>query len=482
MIRRTAVVALLALASVSSAAPLRAREWFVRAGAEGGDGSQAKPFSDPWQPLEKSENGDVIHVSGGKYFGKLNRGMWLLPAEGIQLLGGYDNDFKERDPWKNRSELLWDPASKNLPNEARVKTQQKNCVIDGFVIDMKDQISWMDDKKTSRRDKPMPGENAIEATQAITVRNCVLVNPDQTGVRCPPGSTIENNLIVNAMEFSVSIYTNTGDFRTQTATIKNNTILFTATFKQPGMGAYNGSAIQVNGPVNITNNLIAFQDNNALYMTFLAEKVSITKNVFFMNLFSNLKFFVDGKNLAVDNKNMGDLEEIGLKAFEGNEVLDPQIAIDKDWLDLYSRRTAYQPGKLTMDDWNKTRQLLGLPLIAQGGTPALGVAPAYPLDKAFELLEPKNAKCTAGARKIKVESKVTGAAAAGPAKTYPKGNLADWGQEARPPSTDSRSRCWSGIFRDRQRQQRTREVREAEDPGTHALRPPGERGAGHRDS
>ena len=49
MIRRVAVVALLALASIVSAAePLRAREWFVRAGSEGGDGSQAKPFGDPF--------------------------------------------------------------------------------------------------------------------------------------------------------------------------------------------------------------------------------------------------------------------------------------------------------------------------------------------------------------------------------------------------------------------------------------------------
>ncbi len=428
-IRSIALFAVLTLASLSAAEPLRAREWFVRAGSDGGDGSQAKPFADPWQALEKSENGDVIHVSGGKYFGKLNKGMWLLPAEGIQLLGGYDNDFKSRDPWTNRSELLWDPASKNLPNEARVKTQQKNCVIDGFVIDMKDQITWMDDKKTSRRDKPMPGENAIEATQAITVRNCVLVNPEHIGVRCPPGSTVENNLIVNAMEFAVSIYTNTGDFRTATATIKGNTLLFTATFKEPGKGAYNGSAIQVNGPVNITNNIIAFQDNNAVYQTFLTEKVSITKNVFHMNLYSNLRCSVDGKAVVIDNKNMGDLEEVGLKAFDGNEILDPQIAIDKDWLDIYSRRTAYQPGKLTMDDWNKTRQLLGLPLIAQGGTPATNVAPAYPLEGAFAFLEPKNAKCTAGARKIKLESKVSGAAAAAPAKTYPKAKLTDWAKK-----------------------------------------------------
>src|SRR5581483_102918 len=105
---------LLALGGITAAAePLRAREWFIREGAEGGDGSLAKPFADPWQALEKCESGDVIHVAGGKYYGKLNGGVWELPFANIQLIGGYDKDFKTRDPWTNRTQLLWEPTSKN---------------------------------------------------------------------------------------------------------------------------------------------------------------------------------------------------------------------------------------------------------------------------------------------------------------------------------------------------------------------------------
>src|SRR5215467_8461501 len=97
-------VAVLALVS-TAAAPARAREWFVRAGSEGGDGSQAKPFADPWQALETCEAGDVVHITGGKYFGKLNQGMWVIPFDNVQFIGGYDVEFKTRDPWTNRSEL-----------------------------------------------------------------------------------------------------------------------------------------------------------------------------------------------------------------------------------------------------------------------------------------------------------------------------------------------------------------------------------------
>ena len=150
-------IALLLMAAVSlaSANAPRARDWFVRAGSEGGDGSAAKPFSDPWQALEKCEAGDAIHVTGGKYYGKLNGGMWEIPFDNIQLLGGYDKEFKERDPWTNRSELLWDKNSKNRPNDSRLIGKAKNAVVDGFCVDMQDANKYGDPERTGRTDVAM---------------------------------------------------------------------------------------------------------------------------------------------------------------------------------------------------------------------------------------------------------------------------------------------------------------------------------------
>jgi hypothetical protein len=428
LIRRIALLAILVLTSVSAvAAPTRAREWFVRAGSEGGDGSQAKPFGDPWMALDKCEAGDVIHITGGKYWGKLNQAQWVVPFDNIQLIGGYDNDFKTRDPWTNRTELKWDDKSKNWPLNQRLQGNVKGTVIDGLVIDMKDSATYTDETKTSRKDKPKTGENAIDFNGPTTVRNCMIINPDGYAINVPPGSLVENNLVVNAMIFGVSIYT-IGD---QPAIVRNNTLLFGWGFKEPGKGAYDGALVSVKGPAIITNNIIAHSDSNSIYQSFTKfEKVSITKNVFHQNLYSNLMTFVESKSIFFDDKNMGDLEELGLKSVEGNEILDPGLPYDPAFLDLYSKRTAYVPGKVTMDDMNKLRQLRGLPLIAKGGTPASGVAPAYDLDKAVQLMTPGNEKCKAGARKIPLESKVTGAAAAGPAKTYPKGALLDWHRTA----------------------------------------------------
>jgi hypothetical protein len=425
-IRRLALPLLVALACIqASAEPLRAREWFVREGSEGGDGSQAKPFADPWQALEKCEAGDSIHVTGGKYFGKLNAGFWELPFDNVQLIGGYDKEFKARDPWTNRTELLFDAKSKNRFLKPRLSgNQARNCVVDGVVLDMKDFDSWTDDAKTGRKDKPNPGENAVDFSQAVTIRNCVIINPDGYAIKAPPGSTIENNLIFNSIIFAVSIYTNTGDFSKTAATIKDNTILYTWGFKPPGKGAYDGACVHLNGPAVVTNNILAGSDSNSIYQVYKAEKVSITKNVFFQNLFSNVKAYYEGKDILFDDKNMGDMEELGYKACDGNEILDPGFAYDPAWLDLYSKRTAYVPGKVTMDDMNKLRQLWGLPVIARGGTPALGVAPVYDLDKVYTLLEPKNAKCKAGARKKPLESLVKGGGgAAASTKEYAKAEL-----------------------------------------------------------
>ena len=97
---------LLAVAVMLLSVPALARDWFVRAGSSG-TGTRAAPFGDPWQALDACEAGDRIHVAGGKYYGRLDSGVWKLPFARLQLLGGYDADFKTRDPWKHLTELTF---------------------------------------------------------------------------------------------------------------------------------------------------------------------------------------------------------------------------------------------------------------------------------------------------------------------------------------------------------------------------------------
>jgi hypothetical protein len=95
-----------AAGSSSAGARPTGRDWFVRAGATGGDGSKDKPFKDPWQALEKVEAGDSVHVAEGEYFGKLKVGKWKVAMPYVALIGGYDKDFTERNPWKHPTRLF----------------------------------------------------------------------------------------------------------------------------------------------------------------------------------------------------------------------------------------------------------------------------------------------------------------------------------------------------------------------------------------
>lgn len=381
-----------------------------------------KPFGDPWQALDKCEANDAIHVTGGKYFGRNNVGTWAIPFDGVQLIGGYDKDFKERDPWKNLTQLLWDKTSKNWPKEERLMSNAKNTVVDGIVIDMREQNKYDDDAQTARAADPGV-ESAMRFHMPVTVRNCVIINPGENGIVCSQGSTIENNLILNAMTWGVVVNNNSAEAKS-IATVRNNTIAFTWDDRAAGLGGYQGAALAIKGPATITNNILVNNDNHGVYMTVLPEKVSLTSNLFFMNLFSNLNFGIEGKTTAIDNQAMDSLDEVGLKAFEGNEVKNPQLELDPKWMDRVSKRTASQPGKLVMDDFNKARQMLGLPMIEKGGANAGGIAPAYDLDKALKLMTPK-AGGKAGARKQKFEVKFTGSDL-GPAKSYAKSDVSSW--------------------------------------------------------
>lgn len=425
-------VALVALAaSLFVASPSHARDFFVRAGSDG-DGSQEKPFGDPWQALDQAQSGDAIHVAGGQYFGRLRNGMWEIPVDDLQLIGGYDASFKTRDPWKNLTQLLWDKDSKNRPKQERILSTKKGTVIDGFVIDQRDQCPYATEEQLSRKEYPSC-DSAMRFALPATVRNNVVVNAGFDGMTVPAGSTVENNLVVNSVNFGIKLNSTTD--KQAITQLKNNTVAFSMGFKQPGLGAYSGSGIGLGAQANVVGNIIAFSDNNAIYHTAESDRTTLADNLFFMNLYSNLKTSVDGRELAVDDKQMELLEEVGFKKASGNEVKNPELAVDPQWLDQVSKRTAASPGKLEMDDFNKARQLLGLPMIAKGGKAASGVAPAMDLEAAMKLISPKGAG-KAGARAKALTVSFQGVAASGPAKDYKRMDVSAWAKK--PESVDGK--------------------------------------------
>jgi hypothetical protein len=133
--------------------------------------------------------------------------------------------------------------------------------------------------------------------------------------------------------------------------------------------------------------------------------VELTNNTFAHNLWAEV--YRPSDDLVVDNKNFGDLAQLGWKKCENNVLLSPNLPLDKKWFDVYLNRTAYVPGKVEMDDWNQLRDVLGEPPIATGGKSSEGRAPAY--DRALAMsLFPRNPQCKAGARPVPIEVKFEG--------------------------------------------------------------------------
>ncbi|MBL8915076.1 MAG: right-handed parallel beta-helix repeat-containing protein, partial [Archangium sp.] len=321
--------------------PALARDWFVREGSSG-NGSQANPFGDPWEALEKCEAGDNIHVAGGKYYGQLDGAVWKLPFARISLYGGYDKDFKKRDPWTNLTELTFKPGSKNKPwNNSRIGTSDdySGSRIDGFVFNMESQNDYDESGSLDLRSRqPTP---LVIDQPGIVIANNIIINTSSEALSIRPGVTVENNLIVNSVSSAIKMSPGTtlrNDTNTKPAVIRNNTIAFTWDPSEAGTGGQRGAAIQYSGGgLVVEGNILMNGDNQGVTLNTTPEALTLKNNTFFQNLFSNVKW-MKPVPVIVDDDTMDSLDEVGFKAVEGNEVANPKAKLPKDWMDKFSRR------------------------------------------------------------------------------------------------------------------------------------------------
>jgi hypothetical protein len=393
----------------------KGRDWFVRAGSAGGDGSKEKPFKDPYQPLEKCEAGDTIHVAGGDYVGKLRAGHWVVDVPDISMLGGYDKEFASRDPWKNPTLLYCPEDFKGTRGGYTLEgdADHTGFTLDGFVFDKKLNNTY--DSNGDLTDHSDHSEHLWLAKPGCTVRNCVFLNGCEGAVRLSSAQTIENNIFFNHGKWVVKIQR---AFNPEVAAIfKNNTVAF-AWEKRFGQGhGLTGDLLTIEADVRciIDNNIFEFADQQAIRLNANPKDIELTNNVFAHNLYAEV-YRTQGDQF-IDNTNFADLRALGFKKLENNVLEIPGLPIDEKWFNVYLTRTAMTPGKVKMDDWNQLREMLGQPMIATGGTAGEGFAPAYDRAKAMALF-PKKASVKAGAHPVKLEVKFEGVVKAGETHEY----------------------------------------------------------------
>jgi hypothetical protein len=344
------------------------RDWFVRAGSTG-DGSREHPFKDPWQALDAATPGDSIHVAEGEYFGKFKSATWKVKTPYLSLLGGYDNQFKTRDPWKQPSRLGYSAGNSSPGSEAYVvgEDDHTGLIFDGFVLDGRD-VNALDNHGNLASRFP-ERELLTVFSPDVIIRNCLLVNAAGPAIQAFGQNThIENNIILNCNYYSIVISRTTQ----QPIIIRNNTILFTWHADKEKGSRPGGSAIwTMQGTLfELDNNIIGFAEGQGVASATNPKHLRIINNVFTHNRVAN---FTDLDKIVVSDKTMDLMKDLGFSDAEGNVVLDPQMTLEKRWWADYNR---------------------------DGGDSFF--ARPYEWKEALNLL-PHNPECHAGARPVKLE-------------------------------------------------------------------------------
>lgn len=419
------VLALILIGWVACPAFVEARDWFVRAGALGGDGSFEKPFADPWMALERVEAHDKVHVSVGTYLGKLERGNWVIEFPGVELLGGYDLAFKERNPWKHVSELAWKRSAPNRPDVslARISTGTQRdtagATIDGFLIDMQEYYDYAPAPDLSMQPQSLVRNGAVSLAPHGVLRNCQILNAVEA-VRASSGAVVENTVIMNSVRAAV-IARGGGD-QDPPVIIRNNTIAVVWDPRVPGQGGAAGLGIDATTNVTIEDNLLVHADNTGVSVA-SPGKATVSNNVFYRNLFSNVAFMVEGKASSLDDSDITSDAEVGFKKAGGNIATDPQLAFERAWYERFLQRTSGLGKRFMETHWAETRKAAGLP--ASTGTIKV-FAPPYPSQSFLPLLTPHHTELKQGARMKTLPVVVASAESIVPVKDYTHITLDVW--------------------------------------------------------
>ena len=334
------------------------RDWFVRAGAGGGDGTREKPFRDPFQALDQAVGGDTIHVAGGSYFGKLHSGKWRLTMRDLTLLGGYDSEFSERDPWRTPTRFLLNEEEQKAggARDGTILASDEPCdglILDGFLFDGATYNTYTASGSLDLDRSPSdPLVRLGGGTGPIEVRNCVFINAAAAAahISCPSG-VFENNLLLNASNWLLSLHADgPGPWL-----IRHNSLLFACDPTDragTGKSSPDGTALVLTGraEMQLNANIFAFADNYGVRAAIAQQNLSFSNNVFAANLFNHL---TDEHYLWVDSSNWERraVADSAFASFQGNTLQMPAQPIDPAFADLALSRLFTLPSHISAGEW-----------------------------------------------------------------------------------------------------------------------------------
>jgi hypothetical protein len=335
------------------------------------------------------------------------------PAATLRLLGGYDNEFKARNPFERPSVMIG-TSTRSAP---MFTMDGKNSIlkefqISGFVMDVAPGNKYDAKSNSLKRGEsctfPILNLGYLQI-EKMTLSDNILMNAAQRGVEPLPRAAnanaeviVRNNFFMNNV---LALKVDSARFRNKPKRYEVSGNSFISNWPyNPDPATSNPAAVQI-GPkdaaeqVEIKDNLFAFNVGGAIFPGYddtVGPKIAIENNLFHMNgvLFGKQ----DGGAGAVVGKfnkaatygvyTPGDLDDFSWTV-KGNQVVDPQVGV------ALVKPGVVDSNAITAEKtWvNDVRSMFGMNL--QGGTAAISnFAPRMGVDLK-QLPFPRNAAAKA---------------------------------------------------------------------------------------
>ncbi len=423
---------------LSSALPKATKTIYVSAanGSNRNDGSKSSPLKDIQKAVNDAPEGALIQVAQGNYLGNLDRG-YIEIKKYVSIVGGYSDDFSERDPIKYRT-MIQPPADAGGTNanhgllDIYVKGNRNGVVlIDGLFLDKgfmnRYRINDPTNPKTGTPEgcetgmmvppgfdsgiPTMRGPTSVsgqlihgDVEGQVTIRNCVLMNSCHFGIQM--GNIgghfdIYNNIFIANRMAACEVRSMNKNVSEVSVDFHNNTVLFTwrrdpmPEDKDMGYGFRYMTGVNA----NVYNNIFGGTDFAALDRTYIdsdrnkeaERKTSAWNNLFFANIEADLSLpSGGGKFMRIFAKQFEDVEQ--LVKYENNremnesEIEELSKSIDAPYLKGFlsqegSSASSFNPNSSE----NILRSALGM---NQRGTTSYTVSMygnGYPADKGSDL-------------------------------------------------------------------------------------------------
>lgn len=351
-------------ASVGAAVPRASGPTYYvsRSGSNKNDGlSPSTALKNIQKTIDLATDGSEIRVAEGNYFGLMNRGNIIIDKP-LVILGGYSEDFSERDVLKHLTTIAPD-ANSNGSSQGRgtiqirsIEKPSSSLVIDGFLFNKGNAIGYN-----------LRGEGWPEG-----VETPFMMREGSKGQGGPDPNAITKI-----------------DFR-------NNTVLFVWSYTKDLQSQGFGFRFQPGTSCTLENNIIGLTIFAGLDRTHIdsdanreAKRHDVVKNnIFFLNRITDLTIPGGGMLTRVNVDDFDDVDAIAETG--GNESLtDPALfkgRLDEAYLNgflsvSYKETTSYDPNSAA----NTFRSAMGMNMTGTMTSSVSMYFNRYPWQKAIDV-------------------------------------------------------------------------------------------------